>query len=106
MFGKPEWFRDKKVGWGLVPIRWQGWVYTALWCLILAGPFLLLIARENIVGGLVWVAAMLLALVWDVRQIKRARQVPSAARAKNDSVLYIGDDDTLSTKNLDLHLRR
>lgn len=106
MFGKPEWFRDKKVGWGLVPVRWQGWVYSVIWCLVLAGPFALLVTRENIVGGVVWAAVMLAALVWDVRQIKRSRQLPTTAPAKKDSVLYIGDDDTLSTKNLDLHLRR
>ena len=24
MFGKPQWFRPKAFGWGLVPITWQG----------------------------------------------------------------------------------
>ena len=29
MFGKPNWFRPKTFGWGLTPITWQGWAYTA-----------------------------------------------------------------------------
>ena len=30
MIGKPKWFRRRKyTGWGLWPITWQGWVYTA-----------------------------------------------------------------------------
>ena len=43
MFGKPQWFRPKAIGWGLTPISWQGWAYTALWSAAIAGPFLLLL---------------------------------------------------------------
>jgi hypothetical protein len=29
MFGKPQWFaRRKYLGWGVMPITWQGWAYT------------------------------------------------------------------------------
>jgi len=107
MFGKPQWFRDKKLGWGLTPITWQGWVYTTIWGAAIAGPFVMLVTRENVLGAGVWVAAMLGALVWDVWQIKRARNAPTVA-AKKETVLYIGDDDAtnVSTKNLDLTLRR
>ena len=46
-------------------------------------------------------------LVWDVWQIKRARNAPPAV-VKKEPVLYIGDEDarSVSTKNLDLQLRR
>ena len=113
MFGKPEWFRDKKVGWGLHPVAWQGWVYAAAWAGVIAGPFaLLLMATDDsmqyrLLKAGTWLAVMISGLVWDVWQIKRARNAPPVA-AKKEPVLYIGDDDvkTMSTKNLDLQLRR
>jgi len=42
MFGKPNWFRPKTFGWGLTPITWQGWAYTAVWGGLLVAPFSLL----------------------------------------------------------------
>jgi hypothetical protein len=115
MFGKPEWFRDKKVGWGLSPVSWQGWLYTTIWGAVIAGPFAFLLIRPGpdietsyrLVSAGVWLVATLGGLVWDVWQIKRARNAPPVA-AKKEPVLYIGDDDgsSLSTKNLDLQLRR
>jgi hypothetical protein len=27
MFGKPEWFTYRVLGWGIAPRTWQGWVY-------------------------------------------------------------------------------
>jgi hypothetical protein len=105
MFGKPEWFRDRKIGWGLTPISWQGWLYTAVWGAVIAAPFALLISRENPLGAGVWLTASILAIVWDVHQIKRARRTPTAAAGK-EPALYIGDEEAMSTKNLDLRLRR
>jgi hypothetical protein len=115
MFGKPEWFRDKKVGWGLNPITWQGWVYTAVWGAAIAGPFAVLLARPDptiamdyrLASAGLWLIVSLAGLVWDVWQIKRARNAPPVA-AKKEPVLYIGDEDAraVSTKNLDLQLRR
>ncbi len=43
MFGKPEWFRPKSFGWGLTPITWQGWLYTAAWSAVMIVPFIGLI---------------------------------------------------------------
>jgi hypothetical protein len=38
MFGKPQWFaRRKYLGWGLMPITWQGWAYT----LVLVAPIVI-----------------------------------------------------------------
>ena len=31
MFGRPHWFRKREIGWGLVPITWQAWVYGVAW---------------------------------------------------------------------------
>jgi len=113
MFGKPEWFRDKKVGWGLVPVSWQGWAYATGWGAAIAGPFAMLLARSDgtsmsyrLASAGVWLAVATAGFLWDVRQIKRARQLPVVA--KKEPVLYIGDDDAkgVSTKNLDLQLRR
>ncbi len=108
MFGKPEWFRDKRFGWGLVPRAWQGWVYTAVWGVLLAGPFAALMLQAKPLNAGIWLTAMCTALVVDVWQIKRARQKPETVAAKPDSVLYIGDEEAanVSTKNLDLQLRR
>jgi hypothetical protein len=108
MFGKPEWFKDRKVGWGLTPIMWQGWIYTLVWGAAIAGPFILLMSRENPMGAGVWMLATMSGLVWDVWQIKRARNLPPVATRKKEPILYIGDDNAteLSTKNLDMQLRR
>lgn len=109
MFGKPEWFRDHRFGWGLSPATWQGWVYTTVWGMAMTGPFILLMGRGNEHGAGVWMAVAIAALIFDVWQIKRARNAPPpVAVVKKDPVLYIGDEDihAVSTKNLDLQLRR
>jgi hypothetical protein len=31
LFGKASWFRKRELGWGLVPITWQAWVYGVVW---------------------------------------------------------------------------
>ena len=106
MFGKPEWFRDKTFGWGLVPVAWQGWVYTAVWFAVLVIPFMLLLNRENPLGACVWLGAMIAAMFADVWHIKRARLAASGPEKSKEPLLYIGDEEAVSTKNLDLRLRR
>lgn len=105
MFGKPEWFREKKIGWGVVPITWQGWGYSALWMLVLACPFMALLARGQAVESLIWLVAAMGTLLFDVRQILRAKTTPDDAE-----VLYIGDEESdgerLTTRNYKLQLRR
>jgi hypothetical protein len=106
MFGRPQWFVDHKVGWGLRPVTWQGWVYTAVWAAVLCSPFVLLVTRDKWTEAFIWEVAMGAAMIWDVYQIKQARKV-AAMPPKKDPVLYIGDDaNSLSTKNLDLEVRR
>ncbi|MHB0956017.1 MAG: hypothetical protein ACYC6N_19785 [Pirellulaceae bacterium] len=75
MFGKPEWFRKKKVGWGLDPVSWKGWLYTALWAAAIAVPFVGLLISHLWLEALVWSAVMMAALLWDVRQVRRDMDV-------------------------------
>lgn len=104
MFGKPDWFKKKEIGWGITPICWQGWSYTATWIAVLIVPFLVLIGQHLMVESLLWLTAAMGVLVWDVRQILIMMR-PVA----EDDVLYIDDTETLSeqftTRNFDFRLR-
>ncbi|MBW8883700.1 MAG: hypothetical protein JF612_02755 [Planctomycetia bacterium] len=100
MFGKPQWFRAKTVGWGLVPIRWQGWIYAACWVGGIALPFMLLLARHQPFEATAWIGLTVSALTYDVRQILGAIRGPLAPRrtyagasnpSRKEAVLYISD---------------
>ena len=112
MFGKPQWFRPKAIGWGLVPISWQGWTYTAGWGAAIGLPFLVLIGRHQPLEAMAWVGLSLGALVFDVRQILRAIGGPAANRSAvnkaDDGVLYILDSrpgQPVATRNYELRTR-
>jgi hypothetical protein len=75
VFGKPNWFRLKRKGYGLVPIRWQGWVYAAAWVAGITLPFLLLVARQQPLEAMAWIGLALGGLTYDVRQIRSAANV-------------------------------
>jgi hypothetical protein len=98
MFGKPQWFRPKAIGWGLTPISWQGWFYTAIWVTAIAGPFVLLLGRHQPLEALTWMGLGIGALAYDVRQILLSMKQPQTALAggpppkREDNVLYIMDD--------------
>jgi hypothetical protein len=114
MFGKPQWFRPKTIGWGLVPITWQGWLYTGGWGGAIALPFLTLVARHQPLEAMIWMALSIGALACDVWQILRAirapRRSPAAATAachpkNDDNVLYILDSrpgQPVATRNYNL----
>jgi hypothetical protein len=110
MFGKPEWFEAKKIGWGLRPVTWQGWAYTGAWASAIGVPFVALLANSGFWESLVWMAASIGLLVWDVRQIRR--ELPGSQKADSppeDDVLYIGDEEPgqrLATARFDMELRR
>ena len=100
MFGKPQWFRAKRIGWGLVPIHWQGWLYAACWVAGISLPFMLLLARHQPLEAAAWLALAISAVTYDVWQILRAIRGPLAppstyARAsvspRKDGILYISD---------------
>ena len=119
MFGKPQWFRPKAIGWGVVPITWQGWGYSAGWTGAIISPFLLLVSRDQPLEALTWLGLGIGALAWDVKNIRRAMglpaprrtaaAVPVAASKKEDNVLYILDDNAgapIATKNYRLQVQR
>ena len=118
MFGNPQWFRPKTLGWGLIPIRWQGWAYTAAWSSAIGLPFLVLVGRNQVLEALVWVSLSLSALTYDVWHILRAFRQPQVGAAgpaagrtspRDDKVLYILDSQPgqpVATRNYNLQLRR
>jgi hypothetical protein len=101
MFGNPVWFREKEVGWGLVPVTWQGWLYAAAWLAVVACPFVLLVERQQAIEALIWMAASSSTLAWDVRGILQSKR-------RSDDVLYIGEDglDQAATRRFSFHWRK
>ena len=87
MFGNPQWFRAKAVGFGLIPIRWQGWAYSAAWAGTIGMPFWLLTTRHQSLEALLWLALGTGALAHDVWKIwialhpPRQAQQPTGGRA-------------------------
>jgi hypothetical protein len=116
MFGNPQWFRPKAIGWGLVPVSFKGWLYTAGWIGAIAVPFLLLITRGQPLEAFAWMTLGVGAMAYDVRQILRSfRSTDSATAAtvsapkRDDNVLYIGDSSpgaAVATANYNLRVRR
>lgn len=114
MFGKPQWFRLKTFGWGLVPVRWQGWGYTASWVAAIGLPFMLLVGRHQSLEATAWLGLSISALTHDVWQIRRAIRGPqgkagrAAAAREDDGVLYILDSQPgqpVATRNYNLQTR-
>ncbi len=103
MFGKPEWFRMKKIGWGLVPATWQGWAYTALWASAIFLPCIGMLLWGLPFESVIWLVASVGLLTWDVRTLRRA------IRSEEDAKLfYIGEDEKdshVATRNYDLRMR-
>src|SRR5439155_5752036 len=106
--------RPKKFGWGLVPIHWQGWTYTAGWVAAIGLPFLLLIGRHQALEATAWLGLSVSALTYDVWQILRAIRGPQGkdvgvATRGDAGVLYILDSQPgqpVATRNYDLQVRR
>jgi hypothetical protein len=116
MFGKPQWFRAKAIGWGLTPTSLQGWIYTGLWAAAIAGPFIMLLGRHQPIEAMAWMGLGIGALVYDVRQILLAMNPPKAAAVastvaakREDNVLYIMDDSQthprVATRGFNLQTR-
>jgi len=80
MFGNPQWFRPKAMGFGLVPVRWQGWAYSAAWVGTIGMPFWLLTARHQSLEAMMWLALAAGALAHDVWKIWAAARGTQPAR--------------------------
>ena len=107
MFGKPNWFRSKAFGWGLTPITWQGWAYTAVWGGLLVAPFWLFITSHRELEAVVWLVCGSGLLIYDVRSILTAMK-PPVVKKPQDDVLYIGPESgaaELATRKYDMRLR-
>jgi hypothetical protein len=118
MFGSPDWFRPKTIGWGLTPVRWQGWAYALAWAGVICAPFVLFLMREQVVESLAWLTVTMGGLVYDVRDILRRMQraalsgagaeTATAAAKPKDDVFYIGDSApgaSVATRNYSLKLK-
>jgi hypothetical protein len=111
MFGKSAWFRTKRVGWGVRPVCWQGWLYAVLWVAVIGLPFIGLMLSDLWFESLIWTAVMMGALVWDVRQVRRALETPASSLEEPVDVLFIDENTApdpayFATRSYDLHARR
>ena len=62
---KAEWFQPKRIGWGLTPRTWQGFVWAILWAFVLIIPACSVAAGNWFWGSLVF-AALFSVLMNDV----------------------------------------
>jgi hypothetical protein len=105
MFGKPEWFGEKRVAWQLKPVCWQGWAYAVVWLGVLALPIFCLLATSRVTEALIWLVVAGGAMLWDTRQIVHAND----SKAIDEDVLYItadDDDAPLGTQKYEFEVRR
>ena len=102
-FGKPEWFRKRKAGFGVIPTTWQGFAYGVVALAVVTLPFIGFWMNSRVPEAFVWAAAAAGMIAWDVRGIQRAIQ------AKADADLFIIDENEtgseLATRNFDMQLR-
>lgn len=73
MFGNPKWFTLRKyTGWGLTPVTWQGWLYTALFVAPIAILESISVAQNfKTVFTTVWVIIFLADIFHIMIQLKK-----------------------------------
>jgi MFS superfamily sulfate permease-like transporter len=49
---KEPWFGKKRIGWGIRPITWQGWMLSLIFLVIIIGLSLLVLVNYNYVWQL------------------------------------------------------
>jgi len=105
MFGKPEWFRENPLGWGVYPTSRNGWIYTGVWKAVMGLPFLGLLGMGKYFESIVWLAASTGVFLWDIRTIAKAKKQTEA----DANLLYIKDEgedaSRLTTEKYDLEIR-
>ena len=89
MFGNPQWFRPKAVGFGLVPTSWQGWAFSGAWLSTIGIPFWVLTTRHQAFEALIWLLMTTIALTYEVWQMwqtlrrpHRNQESPNAATVR------------------------
>ncbi len=79
MFGQPQWFKPKSIGYGITPTCWQGWCYTLIWAAVIVLPVFVLSVRGQTFELFIWLIAAIAMLCLDVKQILKA--MPQEAKA-------------------------
>ena len=105
VFGRPEWFRPKSVGWGLTPVKWQGWVFAASWSVVTLFPFIYLMCHSLLPEAFTWVVLSLAALIREVAQI--LNQIAGQRQRDVDSIRahVPAEGGQVATRHFDLQLR-
>ncbi|MDD2483060.1 MAG: hypothetical protein PHE32_00205 [Candidatus Shapirobacteria bacterium] len=73
MIGNPKWFTLRKyTGWGLTPITWQGWLYTALFVAPIAILESISVAQNfKTIFTTVWIIIFLADIFHIMTQLKK-----------------------------------
>ncbi len=126
MFGKPQWFKPKALGWRVHPVTWQGWAWGGTWLAVMIVPFTAFMSQDDMfVEAFIWIGASVSVMMLDVWQILRAmnppparvqppRPVPVAQPAKpanqmpDDGILFLNDgaNGGVGTRNYDFRVRK
>ena len=63
------WFGRKRVGWGMRPVSWQGWLLTVVYMIVIYAAARLLAARHigAFFATLAVVTAIYIAVAWAAR---------------------------------------
>jgi len=63
------WFGRRRVGWGMRPISWQGWLLTVVYMIAIYAAARLLATHHTtlFVGALVVITAVYIAVAWFTR---------------------------------------
>jgi hypothetical protein len=105
MFGKPEWFKLSSCCQGVSPVKLQGWLHMAAWTALMILPtFGLALAGKARPEAMIWLAASIVAFLWEMRSIRRQLQI-----AHERSLYFIGGEESesaeVATRHFDLKLR-
>lgn len=72
MIGKAEWFRERRYGWGLTPVTWQGWIYVGATLAIVSIPFCFFVLNDNVVAALIWMPLSIAGIAFDTGRIMQS----------------------------------
>ena len=103
MFGKPEWFRESKVKWALVPRGKQGWAYYGTWAAVVFVPMILMRVGNLWPESFIWMAVAALAFAADFWRLAKDK----SHQEELANLHYIDDPGVVvHTKNYDLEIDR
>ena len=124
MFGQPQWFKTKGLGWGIYPASWQGWTWLGTWAAVVFLPFLGFYSqRDMFLESVIWFGTTLAVMFMDVWQILRALNppapkpsrpapspppVPATAPTGDDGIVFVGEaqNRSVGTRNYDFRVRK